>query len=698
MAYVKQNFETGQTLTADALNHMEDGIYANSISTPSSGTSGSSSEGSQWAGKTWYAYGTSLTATNKYTNTVKSLSGLTLVNKGISGGGIAAGSKSVKSAIMNTTDGKLAADLITLEVGANDASIALGDIYDTSDSTFCGNLNQCIRYLQENTEAQIVVISSTNAKRNTSSNTEATPEVEYGSDNHTKYEQWKATEEVAKINSVYYIPMGEGAGLGYARMNSKYLSDAIHHTDLGGKNLGSFVWSRLKNIPRWYASAVEEEEPITFYTITYKYIDTSGNQIKTPVEVKTTAGTEFTFDVSSAESIDGYTITSVTPNGAVTINSDTVVTFVYEQSSNVTSHTVTYKYVDTNGNTVKPSSSVSVISGVTLTFTTANAPSISDYKISSVTPSGAVTITGDIEVTYTYTPIVYRTVTYTYVDSTGSSIKEPTSTKVVDGTSLTLSTSTAPEIPNYIITSVSPNGNITVNSNITITYVYKAVVYRTVTYVYVDESGISLKDSTTEQVLDGTQLTFTTSNAPRITGYAVTSVAPSGTATITSDLTVTYTYTVSDTIVLNDDITWYGTLNGDGDFQVFWNSSGNPDVLTSDISATERSVGIVDVSAYQGRDIEMTYSQNYASTKPNGGYAAFFSGGTKPTGMTASQFNALVSYKIEQWNNADSSNFVSVTNNVTITKTIPSNATWLVFQHVQSSVTSGFNGNIAVIN
>lgn len=38
MAYVKQNFETGQTLTADALNHMEDGIYAASVAS-SSGSS-----------------------------------------------------------------------------------------------------------------------------------------------------------------------------------------------------------------------------------------------------------------------------------------------------------------------------------------------------------------------------------------------------------------------------------------------------------------------------------------------------------------------------------------------------------------------------------------------------------------------------------------------------------------------------------
>lgn len=512
------------------------------------------SDGAQWAGKTWYAYGTSLTATNKYTKTVQELSGLSLVNKGISGGGISAGSKAVKAAIMKTTDGKLNADLITLEVGANDASTALGEIYDTSDSTFCGNLNQCIRYLQENTEAQIVVLSSTNAKRNTSSNTEATPEVKYGSDNHTKYDQWKATEEVAKINSVYYIPMGEGAGLGYARMNSKYLSDAIHHTDLGGKNLGSFVWSCLKNIPRWYASATDEEDTTVFYTITYNYVDVNGNQIKPPTEVKTTAGTEFTFNTNNAETIDGY-------------------------------------------------------------------------NIKSVSPSGTVTITGDITVTFTYEPIA-------------------------------------------------------------------SVVYYTVTYKYVDSNGNALKENTIQSVTEGTALDLTMNNAPVISGYNAISVSPTGSVTVTSDLTVTYTYEERVATEITD-IKWYGRLAGGSDFQVFWEDNGTIGVITTDAS-NERSVGIVDVSAYQGRSIEMTYSQNYSSVK-SGGYAAFLSGGELPLSATRDAFDPLAPYVIEKWNNCDKSSFVNVTTNVTTTKTIPANAKWLVFLHIQESISGGFNGSLKVM-
>ena len=160
---------------------------------------------------------------------------------------------------MNTNDGKLEADLITLEVGANDTAVSLGTIYDTGNDTFCGALNQCIRYLQKNTTAQIVVISSTNGRyKSGEPSTEFVPERKMGPDKHTKFDQWKATEEVCRINSVPYIPMGDQGGMGYARMinDDKYIVDNIHHTILGGYNLGKFVWGYLRNIPVWATLAI----------------------------------------------------------------------------------------------------------------------------------------------------------------------------------------------------------------------------------------------------------------------------------------------------------------------------------------------------------------------------------------------------------------------------------------------------------
>ena len=112
-----------------------------------------------WEGKKWYAYGTSLTSASqgKYVPYVAEMSGLDVVNKGIGGGGIISNTK-VKDAVMNTTDGKLEADLITLEVGANDASAPLGEPWDNTADTFLGSLTQCINYLLQNTNARIVVM------------------------------------------------------------------------------------------------------------------------------------------------------------------------------------------------------------------------------------------------------------------------------------------------------------------------------------------------------------------------------------------------------------------------------------------------------------------------------------------------------------------------------------------------------------
>ena len=221
-------------------------------------------EKNQWYGKTWYAYGTSLTNTDsegKYAKYVEQFSGMNRVNKGISGGGLVASNGNVRKAIMNTTDGKLNADLITLETGANDTDTVLGNIYDTGDDTYCGALNQCIRYLQANTNAQIVVISSTSSRYEYGNpDNKYTPDKTFGSDNHTKYDQWKAIEEVCKLNSVHYIPMGEHSGLGFARMDASnlYNVDQIHHTELGGYNLGKFVWSKLKDIPCWFSELPRE--------------------------------------------------------------------------------------------------------------------------------------------------------------------------------------------------------------------------------------------------------------------------------------------------------------------------------------------------------------------------------------------------------------------------------------------------------
>ena len=202
-----------------------------------------------WKGKLWYAYGTSMTSVEqgKFVPVVQELSGLRVVNKGIPGGALTPdgyGKGNMKRAVMTLDDGKENADLITLEVLPNEGA-KVGGIYDTDDESFCGCFNQAIRYLQENTKAQIVVIIMIGA--NTSS-----PDLIIEKRQMTNFEFASTIEKAAKLNGVPVINVFTESGLGYARVkNREYQLDQIHLNDLGGKIVGKFVWSKLKDIPPW---------------------------------------------------------------------------------------------------------------------------------------------------------------------------------------------------------------------------------------------------------------------------------------------------------------------------------------------------------------------------------------------------------------------------------------------------------------
>ena len=113
------------------------------------------------------------------------------------------------------------------------------------DTSFCGCLNQCLRYLQENTKAQIVLIIMIGAN-------DSPPETETETRNITQFEFAQKIELVTKLNSVPVINVFCESGFGYARVKSKeYQLDSIHLNKLGGLNMGNFVWSKLKDIPLW---------------------------------------------------------------------------------------------------------------------------------------------------------------------------------------------------------------------------------------------------------------------------------------------------------------------------------------------------------------------------------------------------------------------------------------------------------------
>ena len=146
--------------------------------------------------------------------------------------------------MLDGEDGKKEADLITLEVLPNEGA-TVGDIYDTDDQSFCGCFNQCLRFLQENTKATVVVIIMIGANENP-------PDRKHSERKITQYEFSEIIKKVARLNGVPVIDVFGESGLGYARVkNRDYQLDNIHLNDLGGLNMGNFVWSKLKDIPAW---------------------------------------------------------------------------------------------------------------------------------------------------------------------------------------------------------------------------------------------------------------------------------------------------------------------------------------------------------------------------------------------------------------------------------------------------------------
>jgi len=155
-----------------------------------------------WEGKLWYAYGTSMTSVKRgeFVPVVEKLSGMRAVNMGIPGGCLSPdglGKGNCKRAVMCLDDGKLDADLITLEVLPNEGS-NVGSFYDTDDESVCGCLNQCLRFLQEHTKAQIVLIIMIGGN-------DHTPEELNTKRCITQYEFAETLEKVGRLNSVPFI-------------------------------------------------------------------------------------------------------------------------------------------------------------------------------------------------------------------------------------------------------------------------------------------------------------------------------------------------------------------------------------------------------------------------------------------------------------------------------------------------------------
>lgn len=233
----------------------------------------SHTEGEQWNGKKWCAYGTSMTEyVNKtlsngtvakgYAAYLPNMSKLILTNRGKGGSGIipslhgGLSGDNIYTRVMS--DNLSEYDLITLEILPNDGAASVGNLTDVWDGvegseteTICGCLAKLLRHIQENSTAKVVVLIATTSRYRVSDHTQVfTPE------NNAEY--LKRIETVKQKCALYSVPVIDGfsnCNLGVYRVgytDTTYVGDQIHLAAVGGYNLAKYFWSVLKDIPLFY--------------------------------------------------------------------------------------------------------------------------------------------------------------------------------------------------------------------------------------------------------------------------------------------------------------------------------------------------------------------------------------------------------------------------------------------------------------
>ena len=179
--------------------------YIYSPVSPVSPEEGGEPLGVHWNGKTWHAFGTSMTSesTGKWVDYVANKSGLTVTNHGIGGGSIAGNIyTAIQSCPQNT-------DLVTLECVPNDTDETLGQFGDTTNTTFYGALDMCLKWLTENTDARIVTITTHSSRYNYLDPSETYGTYFKTATGHYWEEYVRAVQEVSHAYGVSFIDGGE---------------------------------------------------------------------------------------------------------------------------------------------------------------------------------------------------------------------------------------------------------------------------------------------------------------------------------------------------------------------------------------------------------------------------------------------------------------------------------------------------------
>ena len=233
----------------------------------------------QWQGKKWVAFGTSITATNnthapdgtcsgKYVPYLEELSGLSLTNRGVSGGRI---SGHILYYVHYYASEMANADLITIEGSVNDfaGDVPLGQIGDTipytnadvqeqvdeyiasiggsNEGTFAGACYQVFKKAQENAPNAVIVFITDNTGKKVIGGGNLERSLVHTATGLKQSDYINMAVAVAEYMGIPVIDAGRKSLVN--EEHPDYLIDHIHHTELGGEQYASMIWAELKNIP-----------------------------------------------------------------------------------------------------------------------------------------------------------------------------------------------------------------------------------------------------------------------------------------------------------------------------------------------------------------------------------------------------------------------------------------------------------------
>lgn len=221
--------------------------------------------GAHWAGKNWYAFGTSITdttypnaedegrPTGKYVKYLAEVSGLIPTDFGIAGGtigrdGIHGGSANILERLMATDLSE--ADLITLEGFVNDyaCAIAIGQYGDTDETTMYGAITKAVQYCLTHSDATVVLITESQGRPYTLSSGQT---VNYSSNrkNSLGLTQRDYNDVILEVGRYLGVPVIDAGGRsGINECSPEYFVDHLHHSELGGKQYALTIWDELQHI------------------------------------------------------------------------------------------------------------------------------------------------------------------------------------------------------------------------------------------------------------------------------------------------------------------------------------------------------------------------------------------------------------------------------------------------------------------